>query len=277
MYRPIGATEITELPQVRLGIQGYPKTGKTYGALTFPNPIVANLDRGLGAHIGKGILELPFWDPKFCDSIYQRTSGAFTPNRRDAFKKWLQTEAQKLEKDQTLIIDGSTGLQNAFHTQAALEPVYTKSGKKDDFAEWQLKVQYFGEVMETLKSLKCHVVYICHETPDRNKEGELNGKLRPMLTGQFGDQLGSHFTDWFRQHAFAKQADLAKVNLTNWGMTLNEFKALSDSFEGNEIYAWQTRSDDLANCGTTTLVGQPRYIKSEYSSIIKYSRHKISQ
>lgn len=274
MYKPAQAIEINELPQIRLGIQGYPKTGKTWAALTFPNPIVLNLDRGLGAHIGKGILELPFWDNKFVDSIYPRTAGAFTSNRRDAIKKWLQTEAQKLETDQTLVLDGSTGLQNAFHIQTALEPVYTKSGKKDDFAEWALKVTYFGELMEALKVLKCNVVYICHETPDRNKEGELNGKLRPMLSGQFGDQLGSHFTDWFRQHALAKLPDLGKYNLSHWGMSLEELKKLVESFPGNELYVWQVKSDELANCGTTSLINAPRYIKADYETFLKYSRAK---
>lgn len=271
MYRPSSAVAVTGFQQIRLGIQGPPKTGKTYAALTFPNPIVINIDRGLGAHTGRtDVLELPFWDPAFCDKLWARTSGSFVPNRRDAIKKWIQTEGHKLEADQTLIIDGSTGLQNAFHAQAALEPKYTKTGKKDDFAEWQEKVQYFGELLESIKALKCHAVYICHETPDRGKDGELNGKLRPMLTGQFGDQLASHFTDWFRQHANAKAPDISKVNLANWGMSMAEMTEFMNSFDGNEIYYWQTRPDELANCGSSSLKNQPRFIKADYTSFMKW-------
>ena len=55
-YIPKGAVSlntITVKPQIRLGLQGYSGTGKTWAALTFPNPIVLNLDRGLGAHTGR--------------------------------------------------------------------------------------------------------------------------------------------------------------------------------------------------------------------------------
>src|ERR1700728_2066857 len=56
--------------QIRLGIQGFPGGGKNWSVLGtpdkkqlgFPNCIVANLDRGLGAHQGcSHIYELPFY------------------------------------------------------------------------------------------------------------------------------------------------------------------------------------------------------------------------
>lgn len=261
------------MQQIRLGIQGPPKTGKTYSGLTFPKPIVLNLDRGLGSHAGRSdVLEIPFWDDKFVDSIVPRKP-TDPPNRRDAILKWLSKEGKKLEPDQTFILDGSTGLQNAFDTQQNLEPVYTDRGKIDSFAYWRLKVSYFGEVCELLKTLKCHVIYICHETLDRGKDGELNGKIRPMLTGQFGDQLASHFTDWFRMHAFAKPKDILKANPEeNFGMNAQEFTELCNSFETNTMYMWQTVQDNLCNCGTSSLVKAPRYIKADFTTFTKYMR-----
>jgi hypothetical protein len=198
MYIPKGAVSLKDfkMQQIRLGIQGPSGTGKTWAAATFPNCVFVNFDRGLGAHIGReDLLEIPFWEDEFVDKIVPKTPGSRSSNRKDAILKWLSTEARKLEADQTLVVDGGTGLQNAFHIQYALEPVYTKTGKIDDFAEWRFKVEFFGELCDMLKSLKCHVVYISHETLDRGKDGELNGKVRPLITGQFGDQLASHFTD----------------------------------------------------------------------------------
>ncbi len=212
MYIPKDATTLEQITetQIRLGIQGAPKTGKTFAATTFPNCIFLNLDRGLGAHAGrKDVMEVKFWDDKYVDTIISRTKSDTTtpnpPNRRDALIKWLMKEGQLLEADQTLVIDGSTDIETGFDTQESLEPVHTKQGRVDDFAYWRHKVEYFGMLTKILKTLKCHIIYICHETPDRNKEGELNGKLRPMLTGQFGDKLASQFTDWFRQHAFGAE------------------------------------------------------------------------
>lgn len=276
MYTPIGSISLDkmELQQIRLGIQGPPKSGKTHSGLTFPNPVVANTDRGLGAHKGRSdVIEIPFWLDSFVDQWAKRSSISSPPNRRDAILNWLSKEGKKLEADQTLIYDGGTGLQNAFDLQQNLEPVYTKSGQIDTFAFWRLKVQYFGEICELFKTLKCHVVYICHETLDRGKDGELNGKIRPMLTGQFGDQLASHFTDWFRMHAINKPLDLTKVKTEeDYGMTTSEFKALVDSFETRTMYMWQTIQDNLCNCGTSSLVKQPRYIKADYQTFIKYMR-----
>jgi hypothetical protein len=283
MYIPKGAVSLDkiEMPQIRLGIQGASNRGKTWASTTFPNVTFAQFDRGLGAHVGrKDILEVPFYDPTFVDSIVRRTSATNPPNRRDAFEKWLNSEATKFEPDQTLVIDGSTGIQSAFHTQEALEPTITSKGKVDDFAEWAHKIDYFNRLVDVLKSLRCHVVYICHETPARNDKGEFNGKLRPLLSGQFGDQLASHFTDWFRQLAFDKPENLDKVKLEQFGCkSKQEFTdLLNTNFPPplGTAYWWQTESDDLFDAKVASLINVPRFIPANFNSFKKYMRQKIS-
>lgn len=264
--------------QIRLGLQGPFKSGKTWDALTFPNPIVLNLDRGLGAHVGRAdVLEIPFYNPSFVDSIVRRSGTQAPPNRRDAVTKWLSTEGMKLTAEQTLVIDGQTGLQNAFEAEYNVAPVYTKQGNIDDFAVWRMKVEYFGELCESLKALHCNVVYICHETPDRDSKGNLNGGVRPLLTGQFADQLGSHFTDWFRKITYSKPttpeaATKAKAFFGIDDATLKEWCAHSSTAT---LYVWQTMPDELCKCGTSSLVNAPKYILAHYSSFAKYKR-KIS-
>ena len=269
--------KLTASPQIRLGLQGMPGNGKTWAALTFPNPIVLNFDRGLGAHIGRSdVVEVPFYLPEFVDTIYPRSGMKSPSNRRDALLKWLVTDGIKLTEEQTLIVDGSTGIQNAFETEYNLHPVTTKQGAIDDFALWRLKVEYFGEVCETFKFLKCHVVYICHETPDRDKKGELNGLVRPLLSGQFGDQLASHFTDFFRQLAHAaptKENELkAKEFYRIDDATLKEWRA---KMPPQTFYVWQTQADEIAKCKTSSLVNAPKYILADYTSFAQY-RRKIS-
>lgn len=278
LYIPSGSYTLdkeTEQPQIRLGIQGYPKTGKTWSALTFPNCIVADLDRGLGAHYGRSdIIVVPFYDGKFCDKLVPRDGIQNPPNRRDAILKWLGTEAIKITKQQTLVFDGGTSLQNAFHIQYNLNPVISRSsGKVDSFAEWGLKIEYFGQIVELLKGLSCNVVYLCHEIPDRATDGSLNGQVRPLLSGQFGDQLASHFTDWFRQWAVAKpnkekeQAFLDKICFGDKEL----FKEFMQT-EGEVIYMWQTLSDDMSKCGSSSLVGQPKFVLANFSTFAKYKR-----
>lgn len=277
MHIPDNATtlENTEA-QIRLGVQGYGGTGKTWAALTFPNPIVLNLDRGLGAHSGrKDVLELPFWSDSFCKKINK--SHKSVSDIKDTVVTWLNNEGLKIDPDQTLIIDGGTGLQNSYHSWYNSNRVYSKqSGEEDKYAQWRLKDDYFTEMFEVLKRLRCHVVCLWHEADYKEKDGSYKGKIRPLFTGKFGDQIVSHFTDFFRQIAADKPA-LDKIDdqrLRNWGMTKEEYVKFLATFPRNTIYAWQTESDDIFDGKCSSLVNFPRLVPANYSSFIKFGKAK---
>jgi AAA domain len=279
MFTPPNCKTLADLkqkPQIRLGIQGYPGTGKTWAALTFPNPIVVNFDRGLGAHDGRNdVIEVPFYDTDFIKSFYS----AAPKNKRDAFTYWLETVGTKLESDQTLVIDGITGIQEAHNTWVKDNGslMLSKTGKYDDFKPWNYKLDYFEYFAALLKTLKCHVILIAHETPAKEKDGTYTGKLRPLLSGQFSDQLVSHVTDWFRQHAIEKPKEIpSDEKLRSYGITKDEFVVMRDSFPRNTMYLWQTDSDDLADCKCSSLVAFPSRIAANYTSFLRYMRKPIS-
>jgi hypothetical protein len=264
MYIPkiaVSLETITTKQQIRLGIQGAPKTGKTYASTSFPNPVFINLDRGLGAHSGKPIHEIPVWDKKI------------VTDAKTFLESFLNTEALELSHEQTLVLDGNTGIENAFNAWSVAHPVYSKGGATDDFAKWRQKIEFYGNIIESLKRLRCNTIYICHEIPDRDSKGELNGKLRPLLTGQFADQLASHFTDWVRQLCVDKKSLRDNGNHENWGLSNKEdftkiiFPLFPDS---DSIYYWQLQPDSLCNCATSSLIRPPRYIPALYGSFIKY-------
>jgi len=273
-YIPKGAVSlntITVKPQIRLGIQGYSKTGKTWAALTFPNPIVLNLDRGLGAHTGRSdVYEIPFYKPEFCKSFVEL---------KDKLVSWLDTEGKKITSSQTLVFDGCTSLQNAYHAwyKANQFQFLTKAGKVDDFAEWAQKKNYYAEVMELFKSLSCDIVFISHESAQKDKgTQEYTGKIRPLLTGQFNDELMNHFTDWFRQHSAAKVDEPKETTLKAFGMTASEFRNWQNTLPRNTIYYWQTDSDDVFDGGCSSLVNFPKYLPATFAAFSKYQR-KVTQ
>lgn len=276
MYTPKGCLTLDKVkePQIRLGIQGYGGTGKTWAALTFPNPIVLNLDRGLGAHTGRSdVMEVPLYSTEFCRSIEPQ----YNPTQlKDFVYRWLDTEGRKLESDQTLIIDGNTGLQNAYHSGFAATPVVGRNGQFDGFAEWKLKLVYYGSILELIKTLRCHIIYICHETDKREKSGDYLGKVRPLLSGQMGDSIMGHFTDWVRQLACDKPKDFTSIkkdSLDNWGCkNPSEFQTLCSQFPRNTMYYWQTESDDVFDGKVSSLVNFPRYIPANYTSFKKYMK-----
>jgi hypothetical protein len=274
LYIPNGAISLDKIehPQVRLGIQADSGEGKSWAAATFPNPTFYSMDRGLIGLLGRSdIYELPFYDAKFVDNLVRRKSGE-PPNVRDAVYNHLRDEGPKFKPEQTAVLDALSDLEIAFDRQIKLEPVYTDNGKIDKYADWRRKINYFDDLATLIKSLPCSVILICHEQVDRDSKGELNGKVKPMLTGQAGDKIRKNFTDWYRQIAADKKpADkVTAESLKLWGFkTVSEYMAMQETFTGNTLYFWQTESDDIFSA-KRSLFNCPRFIPARYESYKKY-------
>lgn len=286
LYIPPGTQsldKVTVLPQVRCGIQGYPKTGKTFAAMTFPNPVVMNLDRGLGAFIGRpDIIDVPFYNPAFVDSVMKLTIPAYRrdekkpANVRDAVLIWLSKEAPKLTSEQTLVLDGNTGLESAHDRQYNEEPAVV-NGKIDKWGIFRQRNTYFNDVWDALKTLSCNVVYLCHETADRDTDGGLNGLVRPLLGGQAGDKLAGAMTDWVRSYAFEKprtEEQLEKA-LKYFGVDKATLAEWCKSGSDYSFYLWQCHPDNVAKTGVSSLVNAPKFVLATYDSFKKYRRKLI--
>lgn len=288
IYRPPGCPRLSDIPpeQIRVGIQGPPFEGKTTASLTFPNPIILSVDRKVSAHTHRDdVILIPFHDTTFVDTIVKRPGTKAPPQRKEALITWLQTEGIKLKRNQTLILDGSTGIEEEYHIWYKFNElelaVVSGSGKIDSFVEWNLKKKYFEELHLCLKSVPANVVYICHETADRDKKGELNGKVRPLLTGQSGDKLGGNLTDLFRAMAVSKPRDKEQGDkLMKWAgidaTTLAEWVASTPPV-CQTIYLWQTQADELCDCGTSSMLNAPKYVLAHYNSFLKYGKKQTTQ
>ena len=282
IYKPVGSlslAEITDVPLIRLGIQAPPGKGKTYSALTFPNPVVLNFNKGLGAHTGRGdVIDVPFWDGKFCDKIHPRSGTANPANKKDALIDWLLKEGMKLHSNQTLVVDGNTEVEAAFHVEyQILGPPITKGGGFDKYDEWKKKGYWYSLLIETLKAIPCSMVYITHEVVERAEDGELTGRARPLLTGQAGDKIVGDMTDWFRQWAVAKPKTPERVAkfksvFANDNEEILKWMLESTPKEHETIYLWQTQSDERFELKTSSLFNAPKYIVANYSSFNKYKR-----
>lgn len=256
MHLPTNARPIQQQTTFRLALQGPSGSGKTYSALTFPNPVVANFDNNLVAFAGsKDILEIPFHDPTFCDTLAKRTAGKnMPPNKRDAFFQWLSSpDAHSLTSEQTLLVDSWTTLQDGFDKQTELEPMYTTSGKIDEFAFWGRKQEWSRDVLGLLGSLRCNVVVTFHETPVTDDKGTPTGKILPLMQGKFVSKLGLYFTDWFR-------CVLVPVKQRNASTGKDEVVSI-DRW-------WQTRSDLAVDCKTRVL-NCPPLLSPNYAALLQ--------
>lgn len=261
-----GATPLSEIKAdlIRLGIQGPPGTGKSWAAATFPNPVFLDLDNKLRSLKDRpGILRIPFCDPlwvsEYNNGLYKAKGKFVAPNRRDAVVHWLRTEGIKLGPTYTIILDSWTSLMNARDQQQDQEPKTLKEGGEDTWGIFRLKLAYCITIMEILKGLSCNVVMTCHETIDRDKEGEANGKLRPLAQGQFADQIAAHFSDWYRQSVLTKVDGKGGIQMIN-----------GEPMKEDIGYYWQVKSDALFNaCCGLKLDNKVKYIKADYKSLIQ--------
>jgi hypothetical protein len=287
LYKPKGSKYLSETEdnQVRLGIQGAPFSGKTTGALTFPNPVILTYDRKISAHLDRNDVPLiPFYDPAFVDSIVKRPGTMAPPSTKEALTKWLGTEGLMLVSRQTLLVDGCTGIEDAFHAWFSYnenELATSSQGNYNKFVQWDLKKRYFIELWNCFKALKCDVVFICHEQDDRNKDGTYNSKIKPLLTGQAADTMGKNFTDWVRQIVISKPKTSEQIDKTiAWAgvdkATVDEWCKATPTNYGS-IHLWQTQGDDILDGGVSSLINAPKYILSNYETFLKFKKNKTTK
>lgn len=252
MYSIPNAKKIADIPRIILGIMGGSGTGKTTAALTFPNPVVIDIDNNLIAHKKREDIQvLPFWDYDWIYSWNKYNKNEVPYPIRDAVPEWLKTEGRKLTSDQTLILDSWTSYQDAFDKQSApeIEPVYTKGTTSiNDFAFWDKKIDFSLEVILALKALKCHVVVTFHE---QDKVTEVNTKLlmktEPLMQGKFPKKLGLYFTDFFQ------------------AVVEDEMK--DGKATGKSTYLWRTHSTPQVSCLKTRMFDCAPLIPAHYSSL----------
>lgn len=274
MYIPDKAKTLdtkTDL-QLRIALQGYGGTGKTTSALTFPNPVVLDIDNSADKHntqaVGidtKNVHVLPFYDQSFLDEIKPRG------NLRDVFRTWIEKHASLFAPEQTLVLDSWTFLQDAFDKQTDLEPVYTKKGEIDEFAFWARKQDYARDILNALQRVKCNVIVIFHETVERDNNGRLTGKVTPLMQGRFADKLLNYFTYWFRQIAMEKSIEekLAK----DMQITVEALKRICDFSTNNSMYTWQTQTTTIANCKSK--IPFQRFVPAHYKIFQEPEQYSI--
>ena len=278
--RPL--SDITSKQQIRLGIQGFGGTGKTWSALGtpdrktrgFPNPLVVNIDRGLGAHQGcADILELPFY------KLFHHAE------MKDKLISWLNTHGPRLTENQTLIMDSLSSIEQIYHQwfENNKSLFVASNGKLNEFAEWNFKEKFFNELHLLLHTLKCDIIILAHESerPDKStvsgQPGQYTGKIRPLMTGKVGDTIIKEYTDWFRQRSFAKTNDPKESTLESFRMSKIDFLEMQNAFVGDTIYVWQTKGDDYFDAKASSLINPPTFIPATYESFLKYSRSNKQQ
>lgn len=179
---------------------GSPFAGKTYAALSFPNPLVLDFDN---KNMREGIPTIPFYDDNFVESIVRRKNPAHPVNRKAALEVWLQQNVGKL-KDYTVILDALTNVEVAFHQQVfGVEERWGQNGGLY-FGD---KLNYFQGVCALLAASGARVIINCHLVPVYTRDSNTGldiatGKNKAAVTGSTAEKLPSFCTSVV--YAYAK-------------------------------------------------------------------------
>lgn len=193
---------------------GISKVGKTFGAGSFPHPCWLNFDPGgietlvspefIKAYGFRNIPYEDFYETQFKGAIvkahtaYDNACKFFdemmAPGKRDSFETWVIDSATMLgefSQNKAVILLGS----KEYHNQSSTQEQALKYGllvpKIQDYgAERSLVEQFIDMVVSTDK----HVVCICHEKEQMDKEGNLIG-IVPLLTGKSAEAVPLKFSE----------------------------------------------------------------------------------
>lgn len=209
---------------VQVLVYGKAKVGKTFGAYTFPRPVVIDLDRGMAVASNPDFLKKYGKRPIFYEHFLERDVKGGVPQTHNAFDdvckffdewmkpagKWtsrVDGKTYDVGKNQfdTWIIDSGTTLgevaQNKaviLHGQLNISKTHEQAKKVgliipkiQDYGSERSLIEQFADMV--LASGK-NVVFICHEKEVTNDEGTVLS-IEPLLTGKSSEVVPLKFDE----------------------------------------------------------------------------------
>lgn len=265
LYIPKNAIPVGDVSEERLllGIQGESGTGKTTAAASFPNPLWLLFENSL-SHLRKHFPaeeiaswnKITFYDANFVDKTLgiPRFKGLVTDWKK-AIPQWLDTHGKLMTKEQTIIVDSWTSLQDLFTKTQNFDIKLTKMGAEDDYYPWQERLAWSKTVMTTLSTIPCNVVVLFHEHFERDpKTKELTDKVAPLQQGKFISEIKRSFPNFFRQTVRARKGPDGKM------ITLPNGEPVVD-------YLWQTKSSGEFDAKNAFRGEIPAFVPAHYTSL----------
>lgn len=254
IYMPEGTVNTSQTRASRtkrLLLVGAAGSGKSWSAVTFPNPFILDYDNNLQHDYFRDLAmpTIPCYDVSATREIKIKERKVIDP--REWIIQWLAVEGKKFSEQQTIILDSLTGLSDIVRILYEKEVPTSKSGHDDKYWFWRMWAAYFRELFSAVRDLPCNVVVIMHENEMRDSETNRVTSVKPLIQGQeFSPRIPSFFTDVYRQIAIPKE------NLMQ----------LKPGMKSAITYWWQIKSDRKFDAARTTIITDNVLVPATYKS-----------
>lgn len=221
---------------VQVMIYGQAKTGKTWGALTFPRPVVMDFDRGISTarnpeFVKRYGLRDIFYETFSETQLDKKTGVPIEATGFDEacrfFDEWMKPSGNWKGKAtgaslfDTWIIDSGTTLSEYAMHKAVV--VMGKMKLSETHEKGRLhglivpRIQDYGserslveQFVDMVKSSGKHVVFICHEKEVTNSNGQTTG-IVPLLTGKSAEAIPLKFDEVYNLRIVLKGPDRLRL------------------------------------------------------------------
>jgi hypothetical protein len=193
------AEDSGKLEFIRLLLLGFPGTGKTVTAASFPKPVFINLDDKLP----KGVASLPFCNPAWVKKTFPNCNHSLQVNVRDALVQLVRFGLGSLATQgfQTIVLDSLQLAYAYFDMRIPIDyqQYISKAGNVDGRSIFQHKLNFAIEIVAGLKTFPGNFICTSHEMLERSEEGKLTGRIKAAVEGQFPERIGGFFNLQLRQ------------------------------------------------------------------------------
>lgn len=191
-------------------VYGRSGVGKTFGALTFPRPVVMDFDKGIAVHAnpefikrhGKVEIEYEQFTERQIKRGVPTAHNAFddacryfdewmAPVKRDKFDTWIidsGTSLSEFAQYKAVILMGKMQLSKT-HQEAMREGLIVP--KIQDYSSERSLVEQF---VDMLRDSEKNLVFICHEKELLNDAGTVTA-IVPLLTGKSVENIPLKFDE----------------------------------------------------------------------------------
>jgi len=255
-------------------VYGQSKVGKTWGALTFPRPVVMDFDRGAATARNPEFVKAYGLRKIFFETFPETNVSRGIPLTHNAFDdackyfdewmkptgKWRGVEVGRNQFD-TWVIDSGTTLSEHAQYKAVIVMGGMKLSKTHGEAIQHglliPKIQDYGserslveQFIDMVKGSGKNVVLICHEKEQTDSNGNVTG-IVPLLTGKSTESVPLKFDEVYNLR-------IKKVGPNNVRYLQTEADGLRKvgsryGIPNESLWTWDTVQAELAKIKTSQL------------------------